>query len=177
MSRGVRFRRKPPHLRRRIVTRADLTVVDDGAGLDVEDERPLTRAVRRSLESEEFSFVTAANGIDGNWQAREQRFDAIVLLTAAVRESATSRPAADTNHPSNAAPTSGVWPTAGAYRALPDTTSRKQHTVSSIQDVLRLPLKPAPTPAGQDSDVGTPEVPLTRTEMRAAQPEVAQVRP
>jgi two-component system OmpR family response regulator len=47
--------------------------------LVVEDERPLASAVRRSLESEGFSVVLAANGIDGDWQAREQRFDVIVL--------------------------------------------------------------------------------------------------
>jgi len=47
--------------------------------LVVEDERPLATAVRRSLESEGFSVVVAVNGIDGDWQAREQRFDVIVL--------------------------------------------------------------------------------------------------
>lgn len=47
--------------------------------LVVEDERLLAAAVRRSLESEGFSVVLAANGIDGEWQAREQRFDVIVL--------------------------------------------------------------------------------------------------
>ena len=47
--------------------------------LVVEDERPLAAAVRRSLESEGFSVVLAADGIDGDWQAREERFDAIVL--------------------------------------------------------------------------------------------------
>jgi two-component system OmpR family response regulator len=47
--------------------------------LVVEDEQTLARAVRRSLESEGFSVVVAANGIDGDWQAREERFDVIVL--------------------------------------------------------------------------------------------------
>ncbi|OIQ83325.1 alkaline phosphatase synthesis transcriptional regulatory protein PhoP [mine drainage metagenome] len=47
--------------------------------LVVEDERPLAAALRRSLESEGFSVVVAENGIDGDWQAREQRFDVIVL--------------------------------------------------------------------------------------------------
>ncbi len=47
--------------------------------LIVEDERPLAAAVRRSLESEGFSVVLAANGIDGDWQAREETFDVIVL--------------------------------------------------------------------------------------------------
>ncbi|NMM18284.1 MAG: response regulator transcription factor [Cellulomonas sp.] len=47
--------------------------------LVVEDERLLAAAVRRSLESEGFSVVLAANGIDGEWQAREQTFDVIVL--------------------------------------------------------------------------------------------------
>ena len=47
--------------------------------LVVEDERPLAAALRRSLESEGFSVVVAENGVDGDWQAREQRFDVIVL--------------------------------------------------------------------------------------------------
>ena len=47
--------------------------------LVVEDERPLATALRRSLESEGFSVVLAANGIDGDWQAREHDFDVIVL--------------------------------------------------------------------------------------------------
>lgn len=47
--------------------------------LVVEDERPLATALRRSLESEGFSVVVADNGIDGDWHAREQTFDVIVL--------------------------------------------------------------------------------------------------
>ena len=47
--------------------------------LVVEDERPLAAALRRSLESEGFSVVVAENGVDGDWQAREQTFDVIVL--------------------------------------------------------------------------------------------------
>jgi DNA-binding response OmpR family regulator len=47
--------------------------------LVVEDERPLAAALRRSLESEGFSVVVAENGVDGDWQAREQKFDVIVL--------------------------------------------------------------------------------------------------
>ena len=47
--------------------------------LVVEDERPLAAALRRSLESEGFSVVVAENGVDGDWQAAEQRFDVIVL--------------------------------------------------------------------------------------------------
>ena len=47
--------------------------------LIVEDEQTLAGAVRRSLESEGFSVVVAANGIDGDWQAREERFGVIVL--------------------------------------------------------------------------------------------------
>ncbi|MHB8188677.1 MAG: response regulator transcription factor, partial [Dermatophilaceae bacterium] len=37
----------------------------------VEDERPLARALRRTLEAEGFSVMLAANGIDGDWAARE----------------------------------------------------------------------------------------------------------
>ncbi len=47
--------------------------------LVVEDERPLARALRRSLEAEGFTVVLAANGVDGDWAAREQSFDVIVL--------------------------------------------------------------------------------------------------
>ena len=47
--------------------------------LVVEDERPLARALRRALEAEGFNVVLAANGIDGDWAAREQDFDVIVL--------------------------------------------------------------------------------------------------
>lgn len=47
--------------------------------LVVEDERPLARALRRSLESEGFSVLVAVNGIDGDWAAREHDFDVIVL--------------------------------------------------------------------------------------------------
>ena len=45
----------------------------------VEDERPLASAVRRTLEAEGFSVVLAGDGVDGDWQAREQAFDVIVL--------------------------------------------------------------------------------------------------
>jgi DNA-binding response OmpR family regulator len=47
--------------------------------LVVEDERPLARALQRTLESEGFSVVMAANGVDGDWAAREGDFDVIVL--------------------------------------------------------------------------------------------------
>jgi len=47
--------------------------------LVVEDERPLARALRRTLEAEGFTVVLAANGIDGDWAAREHDFDVIVL--------------------------------------------------------------------------------------------------
>jgi DNA-binding response OmpR family regulator len=47
--------------------------------LVVEDERPLGRALRRTLEAEGFTVMLAANGIDGDWAAREHDFDVIVL--------------------------------------------------------------------------------------------------
>ncbi|MCK6209709.1 response regulator transcription factor [Georgenia sp. EYE_87] len=47
--------------------------------LVVEDERPLATAIRRTLESEGFTVVLAEDGIDGEWQTREQDFDAVVL--------------------------------------------------------------------------------------------------
>lgn len=47
--------------------------------LVVEDERPLARALQRTLESEGFSVVVAVNGVDGDWAARENDFDVIVL--------------------------------------------------------------------------------------------------
>jgi len=47
--------------------------------LVVEDERPLARALRRTLEAEGFTVMLAANGIDGDWAAREHDFDVIVL--------------------------------------------------------------------------------------------------
>lgn len=47
--------------------------------LVVEDERPLATAIRRSLEAEGFSVVLAEDGIDGEWHAREQDFDVVVL--------------------------------------------------------------------------------------------------
>jgi DNA-binding response OmpR family regulator len=45
----------------------------------VEDEKPLASALRRTLEAEGFSVVLAGDGVDGDWQAREQAFDVIVL--------------------------------------------------------------------------------------------------
>ena len=47
--------------------------------LVVEDERPLARALRRTLEAEGFSVVVALTGTDGAWSAREHDFDVIVL--------------------------------------------------------------------------------------------------
>ena len=47
--------------------------------LVVEDERPLARALRRTLEAEGFSVVVAHTGTDGAWEAREHDFDVIVL--------------------------------------------------------------------------------------------------
>ena len=47
--------------------------------LVVEDERPLATAIRRSLEGEGFTVVLAADGVEGEWHAREQDFDVVVL--------------------------------------------------------------------------------------------------
>ncbi|MFH5822711.1 response regulator transcription factor [Georgenia sp. AZ-5] len=47
--------------------------------LVVEDERPLATAVRRALEAEGFSVAVAGDGVDGDWRACEQSFDAMVL--------------------------------------------------------------------------------------------------
>jgi DNA-binding response OmpR family regulator len=47
--------------------------------LVVEDERPLATAIRRTLEAEGFSVVLAEDGVDGEWHAREQDFDVVVL--------------------------------------------------------------------------------------------------
>ncbi|TRW46240.1 response regulator transcription factor [Georgenia yuyongxinii] len=45
----------------------------------VEDERPLAKALRRTLEAEGFTVAVATDGIDGDWRAREQEYDVIVL--------------------------------------------------------------------------------------------------
>lgn len=45
----------------------------------VEDEQPLARALRRSLEAEGFTVVVAHDGVDGRWQALEHDFDVVIL--------------------------------------------------------------------------------------------------
>jgi DNA-binding response OmpR family regulator len=47
--------------------------------LVVEDEKRLAMAVKSGLESEGFSVDLALDGIDGEWEARERPYDAIVL--------------------------------------------------------------------------------------------------
>lgn len=47
--------------------------------LVIEDEKRLAAALKRGLESEGFVVEVALNGLDGEWMAREQSFDAIVL--------------------------------------------------------------------------------------------------
>jgi DNA-binding response OmpR family regulator len=47
--------------------------------LVVEDEPALAEAVERGLSAEGYAVVVARDGTDGLWQARENRFDLIVL--------------------------------------------------------------------------------------------------